>query len=238
MPTIYQLPIQQPAMVGVFPNQKFAVYGDNLATITAAGYLNSVNLESNPISKTDILQVLYSFNPVTQSGTYGVFTVSISNSGVITLVAAVNPGDVLLPVVSGNIASFNGTTGQIQDSGIAASNLMKLNTANQLSAAGSITANKVNGTEAANAVTASGMAGVITTSALTTAGGASYVITWTNTLITATSSVQITLAGGTNTTENITLKVVPGAGTATLTIYNNTAATALNGTILLAYLVI
>ena len=82
------------------------------------------------------------------------------------------------------------------------------------------------------------MAGVITTSALTTAGGASYVITWTNTLITATSSVQITLAGGTNTTENITLKVVPGAGTATLTIYNNTAATALNGTILLAYLVI
>jgi hypothetical protein len=238
MPTIYQLPIQQPAMVGVNPNLKFAVFGDNLATITAAGYLNSVNLESNPIASTDVLQVLYSFNNVTKVGTYGVFTVSISNSGVITLVAWANPGNVLLPVVSGNIASFNGTTGQIQDSGIAASNLMKLNTANQLSAAGSITANKVNGTEAANAVTASGMAGVITTSALTTAGGASYVITWTNTLITATSSVLITLAGGTNTTENITLKVVPGAGTATLTIYNNTAATALNGTILLAYLVI
>ena len=45
MPTIYQLPIQQPAMVGVFPNQKFAVFGDNLATITTAGYLNSFNLE-------------------------------------------------------------------------------------------------------------------------------------------------------------------------------------------------
>jgi hypothetical protein len=95
MPTIYQLPIQQPAMVGVFPNQKFAVFGDNLATITAAGYLNSVNLESNPISATDVLQVLYSYNNVTKSGSFGIFTVSISNSGVITLVEWSNPGDVL-----------------------------------------------------------------------------------------------------------------------------------------------
>jgi hypothetical protein len=44
--------------------------------------------------------------------------------------------------------------------------------------------------------------------------------------------------GGTNTTENITLKAVAGAGTATLTIYNNTAATALNGTILIGYSVL
>ena len=106
-----------------------------------------------------------------------------------------------------------------------------------MAAGSSITFAKVNGTEAANAVTANGVAGLLTTSALTTAGGASYVITWTDTLITTTSAVLLTLAGGTNTTENITLKVVPGAGTATLTIYNNTAATALNGTILISYLV-
>lgn len=86
MPTIYQLPIQQPGMVGVFPNQKFAVFGDNLATITTAGYLNQVNLESNPISATDIVQVLYNFNNVSQKGTYGLFTVNISNSGVISLI--------------------------------------------------------------------------------------------------------------------------------------------------------
>ncbi len=108
---------------------------------------------------------------------------------------------------------------------------------NLLGATGSIVATKVNGTEAANAVTASGMAGAITTSSLTTAGAGSYAITWTNTFISSTSTVLLTIAGGTNTTENITLKVIPGSGTATLTIYNNTAATALNGTIIISYLV-
>lgn len=273
MPTIYQLPTQQPAMVGVFPNQKFALFGDNLATITTAGYLNSVNLESNPIASTDILQVLYNYNPVTQVGTYSPFTVTITN-GVITLVAAVSPGDVLLPVVSGDFATFNGTTGQIkdagylpsnaaatnvvmlsaapavgdlasfsdihgtvQDAGIASSAVMLNDAPNTLTAAATIVTHKVDGTEASNAVTADGMAGSITTSSLTTAGGGSYVITWTNTFITPTSVVLLTLAGGTNTTENISLKVVPGANTATLTIYNNTTATALTGTVIISYLV-
>ncbi len=97
---------------------------------------------------------------------------------------------------------------------------------------------KANGVEAANAVTASGTSGVITTSALTTAGAANYAITWTNTFIASTSIILLTIMGGTNTTENITLTVTPGSGTATLTIYNNTAATALNGTILIGYQVI
>lgn len=335
MATIYQLPIQQPAMVGVFPNQKFAVFGDNLATITTAGYLNQVSLESNPIASTDILQVLYSFNNVTNVGTYGVFTVSISNSGVITLVAAVSPGDVLLPVVANHIAQFNGTTGQIYDgsapavhggniqaglsgtagtlasfpataakgslivagvantgntnttisnaamgqasvisipdpaaatanfavapaalvnnnlvkasgtaglvadAGFAAANVMLLNAVNTMSGSGQIVLVKANGTEAGNAVTASGNAGVITTSGLSTAGGATYVITWTNTLITATSVVGLTIQGGTNSaTNNITFKCVVGAGSATLTIFNNTAATALNGTLLIGYSVL
>lgn len=337
MPTIYQLPIQQPAMVGVFPNMKFAIFGDNLATITTAGYLNQVSLQSNPISKTDVLQVIYSFNPQTQAGTYGVFTVSISNSGVITLVSWANPGDVLLPVVANRVAQFNGTTGQIYDgtapashagsfqaglsgtagtfisfpataasgsfvfagvantgdtittlsnvamgqasvvsipdpanalgrlligatatpfvsgnfpvasgtaglmvdSGVAAAQLMRLNAVNTLTGVGQIILVKANGTEAANAVTASGNAGVITTSALTTAGGATYAITWTNTKITATSVIGLTIQGGSNNaTNNITFTCVPGAGSATLTIYNNTAATALNGTLLLGYSVL
>jgi hypothetical protein len=97
---------------------------------------------------------------------------------------------------------------------------------------------KANGTEAANAVTASGTAGVITTSALTTAGGATYVITWTNTFITTSSIISLSIMGGTNTTQNITLTATAGAGTSTLTIYNNTAATALNGTIFIGYSVI
>ena len=99
-------------------------------------------------------------------------------------------------------------------------------------------ASKANGTEAANAVTASGTTGVITTSSLTTAGGASYAITWTNTFISSTSTIILSLMGGTNTTLNITLKATAGSGSSSLTIYNNTAATSLNGTILIGYLVI
>lgn len=299
--SILQLPIQVPGMVGVLPNQKFMVTTDNLTTVTTAGYLNQVNLESNPISNTDVLQVLYSFNQQTTAGTYGVFTVSISGTGVITLAQASFTGDVTLPTIlnhlivstnttgglgnltgtainngsiqaglsgtAGTLISFpataakgslivagvantgntnttisNAAMGQasvisIPDPGAATANFVLNTGANPMAAGSSITMAKVNGTEAANAVTASGVAGLLTTSALTTAGGSSYAITWTNTFITATSVVLLTLAGGTNTTENITLKVAPGAGTATLTIYNNTAATALNGTILLSYLV-
>ncbi len=98
---------------------------------------------------------------------------------------------------------------------------------------------KVNGTEASNAVTANGYAGVITTSSLTTAASSSYAITWTNTSITATSVITLTIVGGTNTTQNVTFTCVPGSGSATLTIYNNVLiTTALNGTILLAYQVL
>ena len=141
-------------------------------------------------------------------------------------------------LVNNNLVKASGTAGLVADAGFAAANVMVNSAVNTLTSAGSIVANKVPGTEAANAVTASGMAGLITTSSLNTAGGANYAITWTNTFISSTSVVLLTLAGGTNTTENITLKVAPGSGTATITIYNNTAATALNGTILLSYLVI
>lgn len=140
-------------------------------------------------------------------------------------------------LISGNIPKASGTAGLVVDSGIIATDVVQTNIANQMSAIGILSLFKANGTEAANAVTASGQAGIITTSALTTAGAASYSITWTNTFINTTSGVVLTVGGGTNTTENITLKVTPGNATATIIIYNNTAATALNGTILINYIV-
>jgi hypothetical protein len=96
---------------------------------------------------------------------------------------------------------------------------------------------KANGTEAANAVTASGTAGVITTSALTTASGSAYAITWTNTSIATSSVIILSLMGGTNTRNTIELMATAGNGTSTLTITNNNAA-ALNGTVIIGYLVI
>lgn len=140
-------------------------------------------------------------------------------------------------LVSGNLMSASGTAGKLQDTGIASSNVVAKNAANTMAAGSSIVLAKVNGVEASNLVTASGVAGVITTSALTTAGAGSYAITWTNTFITTTSNIGLTIQGGTNTTKNFKMEVIPGSGTATLTIYNLTAATALDGTLLIGYTV-
>ena len=141
------------------------------------------------------------------------------------------------PFTPNNFPQINSTGGVLGDSGIAVNNVLLLDAANTLTGAGSIVLPKVNGTEAANAVTADGVAGIITTSALTTAAGANYAITWTNTKITATSVITLTVQGGTNTTQNITFTCVPGSGTATLTIFNNDPLAALNGTILIGYTV-
>jgi hypothetical protein len=102
-------------------------------------------------------------------------------------------------------------------------------------AASFVLQNKGTGTEAANAVTINNLTGVITTSSLTTAGGANYAITLTNSYIASTSILHVTYNGGTNTTRNFTIAAVPGSGTAVITIYNNTAATALNGTIIMHF---
>lgn len=210
MTLIYQYPTPVPMTVGDFPQLKFALFGDSLATVTTAGYLNSTNLAAAaPIGNQDIIFALYNYNQQTTVGTFAILTASVSGAtGQITL------------------AQWGGNT-----------NGMETNVQNVMTAAGSIVMNKVNGTEASNAVTANGVAGQITTSSLTTAGGANYAITWTDSSITATSCILLQLAGGTNTVKNITMQVVAGAGSATLTIYNNTAATALNGTIIINYLV-
>jgi len=96
---------------------------------------------------------------------------------------------------------------------------------------------KATGTEAANAVTASGTSGVITTSALTTAAGAAYAITWTNTFITTSSIILLSIMGGTNTKKSLEIEATAGSGTSTMTLTNNNAA-ALDGTVLIGYMVI
>lgn len=333
---ILQFPMPIPVTNGNYPQFKFAVFSDNLTTVTTAGYLNQAAIEAGiPLSNADVIMALYSFNQQTLSGSFAIFTVNIAASnGQITLTAWGNPGDVVLPTTANYIAHFtntsgtlssaadnvinpgniqaglsgtagtlasypgtaskgslivaaanntgntnttitnaamgqasvitipdpagatanfavapaalvnnnlvkaSGTAGLIADAGIATANIMVNNAANTMTGAGQITLAKANGTEAANAVTASGNAGVITTSSLTTAGGASYAITWTNSLITSSSVIVLSRMGGTNTTQNFTMSATAGSGTSTLTIYNNTAATSLNGTILIGYTVL
>jgi len=121
MPTIYQLPTQLAGTVGIYPNFKYMVTGDNLATITAAGYLNSVNLESYPIQTTDVLCILYGFNPNTNVGTYEQFTVAISN-GVITLSQASFAGQVTLPTIANHIATYTNVGGGLSEDAATAIN--------------------------------------------------------------------------------------------------------------------
>lgn len=231
---ILQLTFGSTGTVGTAPRIVTLYSNDTLSTITIANYIKSGPGALYGIQPTDIVATYYSPTPTTLAFAWLQPTFSGNN---VTLSTIPNPGDVIFPVTNGNIAIFSGTSGQIEDGEISMSNLMTLNGGNVMQGGGFVIFGKTNGTEASNAVTVNGVAGVITTSSLTTAGSSSYAITWTNSSITSTSVVLLTIAGGTNTTENITLKVIPGSGTATLTIYNNTASTALNGTIFISYLV-
>ena len=100
--------------VDVNPRRLQMVTTDNLATITAAGYLKNERLSPMVVKPTDILDVIYDYSESTNSGTYDVFLPSFSGN-VITLAADVSAGNVLLPVVSGNLAVYSGTSGLIAD---------------------------------------------------------------------------------------------------------------------------
>lgn len=107
------------------PRRCTLITTDSLATITTAGYLNNQNLLGNTIMPTDIFDILYDFNEQTKVGTFGIFQVTYSASTGFTLNIWENPGNVLLPVTSGDFAVFNGTSGQIKDLGYLPSDAAK-----------------------------------------------------------------------------------------------------------------
>lgn len=94
-------------------------------------------------------------------------------------------------------------------------------------------------TLSSNAATITKYSAVITTESLTTAGAASQAFTITMTgLVAAGDLAFVQWAGGTNSaTKNITFAAVCSTNTVTVTVYNNTAATALNGTLIFNLLV-
>lgn len=125
MPIIY-ISTGEVGQVGEAPRRPKLVTTDSLSVITTAGYLNNSNTSSKPIYPTDVIDVIYSYSTASGAGTYGTFIPSFS-SGVITLNAWVDSGNVLLPVVAGDFAVFNGTSGQIKDAGYLPSNAAKTN---------------------------------------------------------------------------------------------------------------
>lgn len=121
---IVQLPTALAAQTGILPATKKAVVTDDLTAVTTAGFFNSGNLQGATIETNDVLEILYSYDVNTKIGSLGVFIPAISN-GVITLNKWVNPGDITLPVVSGNFANFTGVLGRIHDAGYSASDPLK-----------------------------------------------------------------------------------------------------------------
>lgn len=112
--------------IGVKPRRLAIIATDNLATVTTAGYLNSSNLQGFTIESTDEVCMWYGYVSASSPGTFGIFNPVISGTtGQITLNIWENPGNVLLPVVNNDFANFNGTAGQIKDSGYSPSDSTK-----------------------------------------------------------------------------------------------------------------
>lgn len=91
-------------------------------------------------------------------------------------------------------------------------------------------------TSTAGAATINNQTGVITTESLSTAAGATYTMTLTNSLIKATSIVNVSVGKGSATTGSpVVTWVTPAAGSCVIIIQNVHASAALNGTVMICY---
>lgn len=94
-------------------------------------------------------------------------------------------------------------------------------------------------TASAGAATVNKMAGVVTSESLTTAGLAAYTLTLTNSVIAAADMVFVSVADGSNTQGTVVVgRVTPGSGSCTILIQNVHASQALNGTVVISFLVV
>ena len=89
---------------------------------------------------------------------------------------------------------------------------------------------------AAGAATLNAQHGTITSESLTTAAGSDYTLTLTNSFVSTSSRIMVSLDDGTNSTAPIYVrKVTPGSGSATIVVRNGHTSSALNGTIKLSF---
>lgn len=208
---ILRLPMPQPLQTGVVPNFQPMVTTDNLATITAAGYLNPNNLMGFNLSQSNMLEVFYdSDDQYGTNATYGLFQVTIAN-GVITLVADSSEGGVVLPTTADYFASFTNTTGTIKSfyypSDVTKQVVSMLNL-------GPVTSGNVAKFVGVNgSIGDAGFALHSGTTAPFAGGSSSNAFVTTN--MTSASIVTATILAQTNTASII--KVVPGTNTLTVT---------------------
>ena len=257
--------LQSGVTIGANNSFNYQTNADTFATVSGANYFNTVAAELSIgdliyCKCSDVYGEL-TVSAVTVGPATAVTTVTAAAVGDVTGPAVAVNGDVVTfngttgrlvqdsGILATALATYTGATvinnlvkaasiaGEIEDAGIVAANVLVNTAVNTMGAGSEIQLDKGVGVEAANAVTINKQSGVITSSALTTAGGATYVITLTNAVIAATSVVLVSWMGGTNTTANFTMNATAAAGSSVITIHNNTAATALNGTIIIGFTV-
>lgn len=115
--SIIQLPIALPAQEGILPATKKMIVTDDVGTVTTAGYLNAENLQGFSLNTTDIIEMLYSFDVNTSVGTFGTFSVEISD-GVITLNIE-NTGDIsVVGTPTANHIAQWASASSLQDGGV------------------------------------------------------------------------------------------------------------------------
>jgi len=127
----------------------------------------------------------------------------------------------------------------INAAGTGVVDLIKANASDQVVLPNGVSFDGGTASATAGAATLNKKAGKITSEALTTAAGAAYTLTLTDSLIAAAAIVLVSVANGTNTQGIPRVGLVtPGAGSATIEVYNDHASQALNGTIVISFAVI
>jgi hypothetical protein len=102
-------------------------------------------------------------------------------------------------------------------------------------AGGAVNLDSATATDSGSGVTISKMAGEVTSQSLTTASGATATITVTNTLATATSFITLSRIGGTNSAGTPEIYATRASGSFVITIKNNHASAAFNGTFIIQF---
>jgi hypothetical protein len=97
---------------------------------------------------------------------------------------------------------------------------------------------RASATAVSGAATLNNVSGHVTSEALTTAAGADYTLTLTNSLVTTDSVVEAQVRDGSNTTVGLDVnEVTPAAGSVVIKVKNGHASSALNGTIIIDFVV-
>jgi len=206
--------------VAMTPSSALTTDGFYGASYSNAGGSTTITITDANILATSIVSADFA----SQANTASIYKVT-ATAGTLTILASADPGVSVVDYMATPLAE-----------GAPVDQFLPLS-GGQMT--GSVLLDRGTATSTAGAATVNHQAGVITTEALTTAAAAAYAFTLTDSRITASSIVLLQLMGGTNTTRGLELRAIPGAGSATLSIYNNNVAgTALNGTLIFGFVVI